>query len=162
MRNLKTLTAAVLLTTLALPLHAQTARSLKVFISIDMEGLAGVVSGSDVSAGPNSDYAHFRTIMAGEANAAVDGAIRAGATYVLVRDSHGSKQNLLPGDLDPRASLLRGASTGPKNMMEGIDSTFDAVRRARRARFSSTRAPATSWISASTACRCRRAATTRW
>jgi D-amino peptidase len=119
--------SALLLASFTLPLHAQPARGLKVFISIDMEGLAGVVSGSDVSAGANSDYAHFRTIMAGEANAAVDGAIRAGATYVLVRDSHGSKQNLLPGDLDPRASLLRGSSTGPKNMMEGIDSTFDAV-----------------------------------
>ena len=51
----------------------------------------------------------------------------AGATDVLVRDSHGAKQNLLPGDVDPRARLLRGQSTGPKNMMEGIDKTFDAV-----------------------------------
>ena len=99
---------------------------LKVFISIDMEGLAGVVSNSDVT--PTSpDYPHFRSIMAGEANAAVDGAFLAGATEVLVRDGHGSKQNLLPGDVDPRARLLRGQSVGPKNMMEGIDKTFDAV-----------------------------------
>jgi D-amino peptidase len=73
------------------------------------------------------DYAHFRAIMAGEANAAIEGAFRAGATEVVVRDSHGDKRNLLPADVDPRARLLRGASTGPKNMMEGIDSTFDAV-----------------------------------
>ena len=99
---------------------------LKVFISVDMEGLAGVVTSSEVSTnGP--DYQHFRAIMAGETNAAVDGAFRAGATEVLVRDSHGSKQNLLPGDLDPRARLLRGQAVGPKNMMEGIDNTFDAV-----------------------------------
>jgi D-amino peptidase len=104
---------------------AQQAR-LKVFISIDMEGLAGVVSNSDVT--PTSpDYPHFRSIMAGEANAAVDGSFLAGATEVLVRDGHGSKQNLLPGDVDPRAHLLRGQSVGPKNMMEGIDKTFDAV-----------------------------------
>jgi len=91
-----------------------------------MEGLAGVVTASDVnSTGP--DYAHFRSIMAAETNAAIDGAIRAGATSVVVRDSHGSKQNLLPNDVDPRARLLRGVSTGPRNMMEGIDSTFDAV-----------------------------------
>jgi D-amino peptidase len=122
-----TLFAVTLATTLVTTAQAQAARGLKVFISIDMEGLAGVVAGGDVSMGPNSDYAHFRSIMAGEANAAIEGAIRAGATYVLVRDSHGSKQNLLPGDVDPRASLLRGSSTGPKNMMEGIDSTFDAV-----------------------------------
>ena len=106
---------------------AQAARGLKVFISVDMEGLAGVVTGGDVSESASKDYPYFRAIMAAETNAAVDGAFRAGATEVLVRDSHGSKQNLLPGDVDPRARLLRGVSTGPKNMMEGIDSTFDAV-----------------------------------
>ena len=102
------------------------ARAVKVFISVDMEGLAGVVASTDVSE-TGRDYAHFRTIMAGETNAAVDGAFRAGATEVLVRDSHGAKLNLLPGDVDPRAKLLRGQSVGPKNMMEGIDKTFDAV-----------------------------------
>lgn len=110
---------------LATPVAAQS-RPLKVFISIDMEGLTGVVTGGDVG-GPNGDYQYFRKIMAAEANAAIEGAIRAGATEVVVRDSHGSKQNILPGDLDPRARLLRGASTGPKNMMEGIDSTFSAA-----------------------------------
>lgn len=113
---------------LALPADgmARQPQGLKVFISVDMEGLAGVVSSSDVSSnGP--DYAHFRSIMAGETNAAIEGAIAAGATEVVVRDSHGAKQNLLPGDVDPRARLLRGQSTGPKNMMEGIDKTFGAV-----------------------------------
>jgi len=104
---------------------AQT-RVLKVFISVDMEGLAGVATGSDVSAsGP--DYGHFRKVMAGETNAAVEGAAAAGATEFLVRDSHGGKQNLLPMDVDPRARLLRGATPGPKNMMEGIDESFEAV-----------------------------------
>ena len=103
----------------------QQARGLKVFVSVDMEGLAGVVSSSEVAPGP--DYGHFRAIMAGETNAAIDGAFRAGATEVVVRDSHGGKQNLLPGDVDPRARPLRGQSTGPKNMMEGIDKTFGAV-----------------------------------
>jgi D-amino peptidase len=102
------------------------ARPIKIFISVDMEGLAGVVTASDVSpSGP--DYAHFRAIMAAETNAAIDGAFRGGATEVLVRDSHGSKQNLLPNDVDPRARLLRGQGVGPRNMMEGIDSTFAAV-----------------------------------
>jgi D-amino peptidase len=124
--SMRAFAGAALATMFAAAAHAQQPRSLKVFISVDMEGLAGVVTSSDVNAsGP--DYSHFRTIMAGEANAAIDGAFRAGATEVLVRDSHGSKQNLLPGDVDPRARLLRGASTGPRNMMEGIDSTFAAV-----------------------------------
>ncbi|HEX9730164.1 MAG TPA: M55 family metallopeptidase [Gemmatimonadales bacterium] len=119
-------TASLLAFAGAVDLAAQQPRGITVFISVDMEGLAGVVSASDVNpTGP--DYAHFRAIMAAETNAAIEGAIRAGATDILVRDSHGSKQNLLPGDLDPRAQLLRGVSAGPKNMMEGIDSTFDAV-----------------------------------
>jgi D-amino peptidase len=101
-------------------------RGLKVFISVDMEGLTGVVAGSDVSpTGP--DYGHFRAIMAAETNAAIQGAARAGATEFVVRDSHGNKTNLLPGAVSPRAQLVRGAGTGPKNMMEGIDDTFDAA-----------------------------------
>jgi D-amino peptidase len=123
-RALVTLVALLTFSTPALA--QQPPRGLKVFISVDMEGLAGVVAGPDVS--PNGpDYAHFRAVMAGETNAAIEGAFRAGATEVLVRDSHGDKRNLLPADLDPRARLLRGASSAPKNMMEGIDSTFDAV-----------------------------------
>jgi D-amino peptidase len=128
MSRLTTITRAlVALLVLSMTAGAQQqTRRLKVFISVDMEGLAGVVAGADVS--PNApDYAHFRAIMAGETNAAIDGAFRAGATEVLVRDSHGDKRNLLPADVDPRARLLRGQSSGPKNMMEGIDSTFGAV-----------------------------------
>lgn len=105
---------------------AQTPRPLKVFISVDMEGIAGAVSAADVSPS-GADYPRFREIMTGEANAAIDGAFRAGATEVVVRDSHGRKQNLLPDQLDARARLLRGFTSGPKNMMLGIDSTFGAA-----------------------------------
>ena len=105
---------------------SQTEERLKVFISVDMEGLAGVVGSSDVNRS-GEDYGHFRRLMADETNAAIRGAMIEGATEIVVRDSHGAKTNLLPGDLDPRALLLRGATTGPKNMMEGIDETFDAV-----------------------------------
>lgn len=105
--------------------QAQAGRPVKVFISVDMEGLAGVVANTEVSTnGP--DYGHFRAIMAAEANAAIDGAIQAGATEFVVRDSHGNKTNLLPADLT-RGSLIRGSSTDPKNMMEGIDATFAAA-----------------------------------
>jgi D-amino peptidase len=108
------------------PLGAQQA-PLKVFISVDMEGLAGVVSGTDVSP-TGRDYAHFRAIMAAETVAAIDGAFAAGAREFVVRDSHGDKTNLLPGDLNlPGVVLIRGASTGPKNMMEGIDASFGAA-----------------------------------
>ncbi len=103
-----------------------TTPALKVFISVDMEGLAGVATSTDVNT-TGRDYEHFRKIMAAETNAAIEGASRAGATEIVVRDSHGAKTNLLPGDLSPLAQLIRGASTGPKNMMEGIDASFSAA-----------------------------------
>ncbi len=65
--------------------------------------------------------------MTAEANAAIEGALAAGATEVVVRDSHGSARNILPNDLNRNAKLLRNWSGGPKSMMEGIDASYDAV-----------------------------------
>jgi len=108
------------------PLTALGQEELKVFISVDMEGIAGVVTSAECSSsGP--DYGYFRRIMSHEANAAVLGAFDAGATEVVVRDSHGSARNILPELLDPRARLIRDWSGGPMGMMEGIDDSFDAV-----------------------------------
>jgi D-amino peptidase len=108
------------------PLTALGQERLKVFISVDMEGIAGVVTSAECSSsGP--DYGYFRRIMSHEANAAVLGAFDAGATEVVVRDSHGSARNILPDLLDPRARLIRDWSGGPMGMMEGIDDSFDAV-----------------------------------
>lgn len=101
-------------------------KGLKVFISVDMEGIAGVVSGRECSpSGP--DYEYFREIMTLEANAAIEGALAAGATEVVVRDGHGAKTNILPGLLHKKAKLLRGVTKRPENMMLGIDETFDAA-----------------------------------
>jgi D-amino peptidase len=117
---------AVLLPLFLFPLLASGQDEIKVFISVDMEGISGVVTSEECSSsGP--DYGYFRRIMSHEANAAVLGAFDAGATEVVVRDSHGSARNILPDLLDPRARLLRDWSGGPKVMMEGIDDTFDAV-----------------------------------
>ena len=116
----------VLLSILLLPLTALGQEDLKVFISVDMEGISGVVTSIECSnSGP--DYGYFRRIMSHEANAAVLGAFDAGATEVVVRDSHGSARNILPDLLDPRAKLIRDWSGGPGGMMEGIDASFDAV-----------------------------------
>jgi D-amino peptidase len=116
----------VLLPLFIFPLLAQGQEELKVFISVDMEGISGIVNSEETgSSGP--DYGYFRRIMSHEANAAVLGAFDAGATEVVVRDSHGSARNILPDLLDPRARLIRDWSAGPKGMMEGIDDSFDAV-----------------------------------
>jgi len=91
-----------------------------------MEGITGVVNWEETGR-DGKDYDYFRRIMSLEANAAVLGAFDAGASEVVVRDSHGSARNILPDLLDPRAQLIRDWSGGPKSMMEGIDETFDAV-----------------------------------
>ncbi len=107
-------------------LAAQSHDGLKVFISVDMEGVTGVVNWEEVSR-DGKDYDYFRRIMTLETNAAIEGAAAAGATEILVRDSHGSARNILPELLDRRARLLRGWSGGYMSMMEGIDASFDAV-----------------------------------
>jgi len=125
-----TLTFCVLLlcaaTGMAQSVDGRSADGLKVFISVDMEGITGVVNWEEVSR-DGKDYDYFRRIMTLETNAAIEGAITAGATHIVVRDSHGSARNILPELLDRRALLLRDWSGGPKSMMEGIDETFDAV-----------------------------------
>lgn len=99
---------------------------LKVFISVDMEGVTGVIHWEDVSR-DGKDYGLFRRLMTEDANAAIMGALDAGATEILVRDSHGSARNILPDMLHSRAELIRDWSGSPLSMMEGIDESFDAV-----------------------------------
>ena len=105
---------------------AQSATGLKVFISVDMEGVTGVVNVDDARRG-GKDYDYFRQTMTREANAAIEGALAAGATEIIVRDSHGSALNLLPEMLNRNSKLLRDWSQGPRYMMEGIDETYDAA-----------------------------------
>jgi D-aminopeptidase len=101
-------------------------KGLKVFVSVDMEGVCGVVNWDDVTVG-GTDYGLFRKLMTMEANAAIAGALAAGATEIVVRDAHDTGRNILPDLLKSEARLLRAWSYGPLSMMEGIDKTFDAV-----------------------------------
>ncbi len=111
---------------LALTVFGKAQKDLKVFISVDMEGVCGVVHWEDVSRS-GKDYGLFRRLMTEETNAAIEGALAAGATEILVRDSHGSARNILPDLLHPSAELIRDWAYSPLSMMEGIDETFDAV-----------------------------------
>lgn len=118
--------AVMLVLALCPSLLGQRRDGLKVFISVDMEGLAGVVNWEEVSRS-GKDYDYFRAVMTREANAAIEGALAAGATDIVVRDSHGSARNILPEMLNRNARLLRGWSGGHMSMMESVDETFDAV-----------------------------------
>ena len=85
------------------------AQGKKVYISVDMEGISGVVGDDQTSAG-GAAYNRSRKLMAEDANAAIRGAFEGGATEVVVNDSHGSQRNLLPEDLDPREASPRQRS----------------------------------------------------
>ncbi len=97
----------------------------KIFISVDMEGIAGVVQPAQL--GPDGfEYAKAREWQTGEVNAAIEGARAAGATEFVVCDSHGNAQNLLIDQLPDDVRVVRGFPR-PLEMMQGIDETFDAV-----------------------------------
>ena len=98
---------------------------MKVFISTDIEGTAGIVDWQQVRS-PSSEYELGRQLLTDEVNAAIDGAVQAGAGHVLVNDSHWTMQNMRPGELHHNASYLSGKHK-PLYMMEGLDDSFDAV-----------------------------------
>ncbi|HIQ05828.1 MAG TPA: peptidase M55, partial [Anaerolineae bacterium] len=101
--------------------------SMKVYISIDMEGIAGVVNSEQGRMG-NPEYERARRLMTGEANAAIQGALAGGADGVLVNDSHGGMRNLLIEELhaDSRIELITG-SPKPFSMVQGLDETYDVA-----------------------------------
>ncbi len=92
---------------------------MKVYISADIEGIAGIVD-TDHTRMDGKDYTIARTLMTKEVNAAVEGAFEGGASEVVVNDSHGSMINLLTEELDERALIISG-SPKPISMLEGIE-----------------------------------------
>ena len=95
---------------------------MKVFISSDIEGTAGIADWGQVLMGSH-EYELGRTLLEGEVNAAIEGACEAGATAFVVNDAHHTMQNLRPQNLACRASLVSGFHK-PLYMMQGLDETF--------------------------------------
>ncbi|MGH7541080.1 MAG: M55 family metallopeptidase [Gemmatimonadota bacterium] len=106
------------------PVAAQD-ESLKVYISADMEGVVGAVTTEQLGPG-GFEYERFREYMTNEVLAAIEAAREAGATEILVSDSHGNGQNLLIDRLPPDVQVVRSWPR-PLMMMQGIDDTFDAA-----------------------------------
>ncbi|RXT07905.1 M55 family metallopeptidase [Ammoniphilus sp. CFH 90114] len=98
---------------------------MKLFISVDMEGISGVTDWDDVNRG-TIDYQYYRQLMTKDVNAAIEGALEAGVSEVVVNDSHDTMRNLIIDELHPKAELVRGFLK-PLLMMEGIDSTYSAA-----------------------------------
>jgi D-amino peptidase len=98
----------------------------KIFISSDMEGTAGVVDWDQCRPGQH-DYEYYRDLLQAEVNAAIEGALEAGGPHeFLVNDSHGRMANLRPAQLAGTASYLSGRHK-PLYMMQGLDDSFDAI-----------------------------------
>jgi len=109
----------------AAPAAEAQPRKLKIHISVDMEGIAGVVTPDQL--GPQGfEYARFREFMTAEAVAAVEAAMEAGATEIVVADSHGNGQNLLIEKFPKNVTIVRSWPR-PLGMMQGIDESFDGA-----------------------------------
>jgi D-amino peptidase len=98
---------------------------MKVFLSTDMEGTAGVVDWEQC-VGDGPEAAAGRRLLLAEVNAAIEGAVAGGATEIVVNDSHSTMRNLPAGELAGGASYISG-SHKPLYMMQGLDSSFGAI-----------------------------------
>jgi len=106
-------------------INLQAQKKIKILISVDMEGVSGVVSNQQLSPA-GFEYERFREFMTNETLAAIEGAKQAGATEIVVVDSHGIGQNILIEKLPDDVMLIR--SQPRKNgMVSGIDNSFDGV-----------------------------------
>ena len=104
---------------------APTPKKLKVYISVDLEGVAGVVTADQLGPG-GFEYERFRRFMTNETLAAVNAANQSGATEIVVSDSHGNGESLLIEEFPKNARIVR---SWPRHggMMAGLDSSFDAA-----------------------------------
>ncbi len=99
---------------------------MKVYMSVDMEGVAGVAHFDEVTKGKQG-YAEFQVQMTAEVKAACEGAVAAGAKEIWVKDAHDSGRNLIISDLPKPVKIIREWSGHPLGMMQEIDETFDAA-----------------------------------
>ena len=117
--------AAALAVAASLPSAGAAQRPVKVFISVDMEGIGGIGTPALTNAS-GKDYALGRRLMTDEVNAVVRAILTSGPAEIVVNDSHGDMQNLLHTELDPRVTYIQGA-VKPLGMVEGLDSSFSAA-----------------------------------
>ena len=102
------------------------AAAMNVYLSVDMEGIGGVVHVDQTRRATGHDYEKARRWMTLETNAAIAGAFDGGAAAVLVNDSHADMRNLLLDELDPRAEVMSGALK-PMSMVQGVSSEFQVA-----------------------------------
>lgn len=100
-------------------------KPVKIFISVDMEGIGGIGT-SAMTSSSGKDYDTGRKLMTNEVNAVVSAIFESGPATILVNDSHGDMQNLLHTQLDPRVEYIQ-SNIKPLGMVQGLDARFDGV-----------------------------------
>jgi D-amino peptidase len=123
MRSL--LTALALVGFSAAPLTGQAPDPLKIFISVDMEGIGGIGT-SAMTQSSGKDYATGRELMTAEVVAVIEAIRSAGPADILVNDSHGDMQNLLHTRLPDDVEYIQG-NIKPLGMVQGLDASFDGA-----------------------------------
>ena len=101
---------------------------MKVYISVDMEGISGLVRWPDV-ASSGIDFERNRGLMTLDTNAAIEGAFAAGAAEVVVEENHGV-EDLCVLDMtliDPRCRVIRGAGRPGATTMAGLNPDVGVV-----------------------------------
>jgi D-amino peptidase len=98
---------------------------MKLFLSTDFEGTSGIVAWEQIMEGM-AEYEQGRRLLTDEVNAVINGALEAGATDIVVNDSHSFMRNLHPQDLAGQATLITGQHK-PLYMMQGLDASFDGA-----------------------------------
>ena len=98
---------------------------LKVFISVDMEGIGGIGTGKMTSSS-GKDYSTGRELMTAEVNTVIETIFEHGPATILVNDSHGDMQNVLHTRLHPDVEYIQG-NIKPLGMVQGLDESFDAA-----------------------------------
>jgi D-amino peptidase len=99
----------------------------KVFISADIEGVAGITSWEEARKSSPGAYHPFQRQMNAEVAAACEGASAAGATEIVIKDAHAGANNLVASDMPRGVRLIRGWSGHPYGMVQGLDRGFDAA-----------------------------------
>lgn len=97
----------------------------KVFISVDIEGMEGVVSQLQTNR-KNSDFNIARKRLAKDVNAAVEACLDFGVEEIVVCDSHADMENIIIEDLHPEAKLISGAIRSSLQM-EAFNESYDAL-----------------------------------
>lgn len=98
---------------------------MKIYVSVDMEGLWGVSTAEQVKK-TNPNYEHARSLMCDEVNTVIDLLFEHGAETIVINDAHGSMDNIPIDKLDPRVTLISGKDK-PRSMMQGLDESFSGA-----------------------------------